>query len=316
MRTAGESKVGKRTLQRGWIWSGPLHVGGAGLYVLGGFPVLYWLRKAMLAALLVLSAWVAREAVFLLLESQGFEPAAWQGDTPDKLGVSSTQWVMTSGDRQLMASWVSPSPIAPAVLIFHGDEENIGNWAAIQKMLYQHGIASMVFDYSGYGASSGRPTVAHLREDALTALQAFQNRAAGASKRYLLGFSLGTAVLADILPDVQGQVDGAVIASGFATAREEAVKASRAPSWIAPLMPDVWDSEAALSRVNLPVLLLHSRSDEVIDYQQGLRLYHALQGPKRMVALEGLPHDAPVLPAYSQAYWQPVIAWLGPFRSG
>jgi pimeloyl-ACP methyl ester carboxylesterase len=86
-----------------------------------------------------------------------------------------------------------------------------------------------------------------------------------------------------------------------------AVATGLIPGWTAWAMPDVWDNEKRLAGIALPLLIVHSRSDEVIPYQHALRLCQAAQGPVRMVLLEGLPHDAPLDPARAAAFWNVVI---------
>jgi hypothetical protein len=62
-----------------------------------------------------------------------------------------------SGNHVLDAVLVKPeSSIAQAsVLICHGIGETVENWLGVQQLLAASGVASLVFDYSGYGRSSG-----------------------------------------------------------------------------------------------------------------------------------------------------------------
>ncbi|MGT2493835.1 hypothetical protein ACU4GD_33450 [Cupriavidus basilensis] len=53
-----------------------------------------------------------------------------------------------------------------------------------------------------------------------------------------------------------------MIAAGFTSAREAAVVTGRVPAWLARLLPEPWDNEMHLHRLQLPLLLVHSRADE------------------------------------------------------
>ncbi|MGO4330890.1 alpha/beta hydrolase [Cupriavidus sp. 2TAF22] len=280
----------------------------------GTRKVRYWLAGG---ACVLLAAAVARHALFLAVESDAFEPkpaSAADALTPDRLGAPSRQFAFASGERMLRASCVlAQSAEAPALLIYHGDEENLSDWASAQALLYRNGIASCVFDYSGYGASGGKPGVRNLREDGLAAYSQFLAATPQAARRYVMGFSLGSGALLDVVQALQPAPAGMVIAAGFTSAREAAVVTGRVPAWMARLLPEPWDNESHLRESRLPVLFVHSRADEVIPFAHAERLAGAAAGTRRLVALDGLPHDAAIEPERQDPFWAPIVGYL---RSG
>lgn len=182
---------------------------------------------AILLVLLLLAGF-GRQGIFWVVEHDAFITPRAGTLTPDAFGAPSQQLSFPSGERTLRASYVrAPDDNGPAVLIFHGDEEGISNCAEVQKRLHDDGISSLVFDYSGFGASTGRPTVENLHQDGLAAWQRFVAFAPSGTRRYVLGFSLRSAVLLDVVNRLQPPPDGIVIASGFASTREVAVATSR-----------------------------------------------------------------------------------------
>lgn len=269
------------------------------------------------AVCLLLAVVAARHALYAAIEEDAFEPkpaAPADAATPDSLGAPSRQFAFASGDRMLRASCVTAQTAqAPALLIYHGDEENISDWAHAQALLYRNGISSCVFDYSGYGGSGGKPGVRNLHDDGLAAWRRFVSDTPNASRRYVMGFSLGSGALLDVLDGLQPAPAGMVIAGGFASAKEAAVETGRVPAWIARLLPDPWDNEDELRQSRLPVLFVHSRADEVIPFTHAERLVRAAAGDKRLVAFSALPHDAPTDPAHEGEFWPPIIEYL---RSG
>lgn len=267
-----------------------------------------WRRAAALLAAVVLVALLTRHALFLIVEAEAFMTPPAGTQRPDAYGAASQQLSFASGERTLRASHVpAADPAAPAVIVFHGDEEELSRWAAVQARLHAAGLTSFVFDYSGYGASTGRPTVAHLRQDALAAWGRFVALTPGAARRVALGFSLGTAVLVDAAPQLEPPPQAVVLGAGFASAREMAVSLGLVPGWAAWALPDLWNSEASIASVAPPLLIVHSRSDEFVSFRDALRLCRAARAPRRLVALDGLTHDAPLDPSASNGFWQPVI---------
>lgn len=252
-----------------------------------------------------------RSLVFVAVEYAAFDTPAPGTLRPDALGVPSQPQVLDSDGRRLHASWVPvDDPRAPALLVFHGDGEDVSRWAAVQARLHAAGIASYVFDYSGYGASEGRPTLARLRQDAQAAWVRFVALTPQSRGRFALGFSLGTAVLVDVAPLLEPAPRGVVLGAGFASAREMAVLTGLIPGWAAWLLPDLWNSERDIARVAVPVLIVHSRADEDVPPADALRLCQAARAPRRLVMLEGLTHEAPLEPAQSAPFWDAVLGWV------
>lgn len=267
------------------------------------------LRILVAASLgLVLIAALGRHFVFKLIERDAFiTPPAGQL-TPDALGTRSMQFSFPSGAHVLRASHVAAAnDDAPALMIFHGDEEELSRWAAVQSYFHSFGVASFVFDYSGYGASTGRPTIDGLNRDGVAAYTRFVALTPGAKRRYVLGYSLGSAVLLDIAARLQPPPDGVIVAAGFASAREMAVATGLVPHWAAWVLPDVWNNEQRVGDLRPPVLIVHSRADELIPFAHAQRVCAATKAAGRLVAIESLSHDAPLGPLAAEDFWRPVI---------
>jgi len=276
-------------------------------------PSLYrrWLTGALGLAGLAVMAGLGRLLLYRAIEREAFVPGQVGTLRPDDLGVASRQFTFDSGDRALHGSWVAaPDPAAPALAVFHGDEECLADWAPVQALLHAAGISSFVFDYSGYGTSTGKPSVAHLRQDALAAFAQFRAATPGAARHYVMGYSLGSGVLLDVLEDLRPLPDGLVIGAGFCSARAAAVATGLVPGWLAWALPNPWDNIARLRAVKLPVMLVHSRRDETIPFRHAEHLARAPQGPSRLVVFENLPHNAAIETPFMKTFWAPVIAWL------
>jgi fermentation-respiration switch protein FrsA (DUF1100 family) len=168
-------------------------------------------------------------------------------------------------------------------------------------------VSSLSFDYSGFGASGGTPSPAALRRDARAAFLVFADSARDASRRVLLGTSLGAAVLLDAVTDLQAGADGIVLVGAFASAREVAVRSGRAPRLLAWLLPDLYDNVAAVRHVTKPLLVVHSAQDRVFPVADAERLLGAAAAPKKLLRLDRGAHTAYLSTA---ADWAPVIAFI------
>ncbi|WP_423194231.1 alpha/beta hydrolase [Cupriavidus sp. H18C2] len=271
----------------------------------------HWFFGALGLAGLAMAAGMGRLLLYRAIEREAFGPGQPGTLTPDDLGVTSHQFRFDSGDRSLHASWVAaPDPAAPALAVFHGDEESLADWAPVQALLHAAGISSFVFDYSGYGASSGTASVRRLRQDALAAYTQFRAAAPRAARHVVMGYSLGSGVLLDVLGGLQPLPDGVVIGAGFRSARAAAVATGLVPGWLAWALPNPWDNIARLRALKLPVMLIHSRCDATIPFHHAEHLVRATQGPSRLVVFECLPHNAAIDATCMNTFWAPVIGWL------
>jgi len=263
------------------------------------------------AAGLALAATLGRWLIFRAMERDAFVTGPLGDLTPDHLGVASRQTTFPSGTRTLHGSFVAaPERAAPTLCVFHGDQESLSDWAPVQAMLHAAGIGSFVFDYSGYGDSTGRPTVRNLRQDALAAYMQFLAATPDAVRRYVMGYSLGSGILLDIVGQLRPAPDGAVIGAGFRSARAAAVVTGRVPAWLAWMLPEPWNNAARIRKLRMPVLLIHSRQDQTIPFSHGEHLARMARAPSRLEIFEDLPHNAAIEPTYAAAFWAPVIAYL------
>src|SRR5271156_409617 len=82
--------------------------------------------------------------------------------TPAQFGVAWTPFSIDSGGRRLEASLVMAQPSCrdrAAVLLVHGRDESISDWAKAQAFLSRQCVSSIMFDYSGNGDSMGPATI-------------------------------------------------------------------------------------------------------------------------------------------------------------
>ncbi len=230
----------------------------------GSRPLKRWVAGV---AGVAVAASLGRWLVFRVMERDAFVTIPIGDVTPDHLGVPSRQYTFASGDRSLHASFVAaPDPSGPALCVFHGDSESLTDWAPVQAMLHAAGIGSFVFDYSGYGASTGRPSVRNLRQDALAGYLQFIAATPDAARRHVMGYSLGSGILLDVIGRLRPSSDGAVIGAGFRSARAAAVVTGRVPAWLAWMPPEPWNNAARIRKLRMPLLLIHSRQDQTIPF--------------------------------------------------
>lgn len=226
---------------------------------------------------------------------------------PECPGVSATQQTISSGRNRLDAVIVEPAGSQPraAVLICHGIGEVVSQWFPIQRIFAESGIASLGFDYSGYGRSTGHIDWNQCEQDAVSAFQVLKTLAP-AVPIAVLGFSLGTGIAPAILDRITS--DRLVLCAGYASFRS-AARSARIPRFLSALVPPIWSAEQALENCSLPILVVQGKNDGLFPMKMANELM-ACCGPRaELLVLPARSHNAPFYKP-TLDYWGPIISWL------
>jgi pimeloyl-ACP methyl ester carboxylesterase len=176
------------------------------------------------------------------------------------------------------------------VLFFHGNAGNISHRFEKFRVFRDLGVDTFSIDYRGYGRSEGQPNEEGTYRDALAAYEYLtQQRHILPRSLLVYGESLGAAVAADLASKVD--VRGLVLEEGFTSVADVG-------QGMFPFLPVRWlvrnkyDTLSKLPRINVPLLILHSRDDEFFNMRHAERLLAAANEPKQLVELRGGHNDA------------------------
>lgn len=154
----------------------------------------------------------------------------------------------------------------PALLWFHGNGETVAGLASVLREFRPAHAALLAMDFRGYGASTGRPTVANALQDADAAFAYLRSRPDVDSGRIVVyGRSVGTGPAVHLA--ATHQVAGLVLESAFTSLR--AMARVHYPMFPAFLAGRGFDNLDAISRVTCPVLFVHGAQDGTIPIGMG-----------------------------------------------
>jgi uncharacterized protein len=226
---------------------------------------------------------------------------------PDCRAVSGTEHTIPSGKNRLDAVYVQPATGSPrsALLICHGIGEIVPQWFPIQRIFAEGGIASLVFDYSGYGRSTGHPDFLQLEQDAISSFQLLQRLAPG-TPISLLGFSLGSGIAPAILNRVSP--DRLILCAPYTSFRS-AARAAWFPSFLSFLVPPIWSAREVLCNCTLPILIVQGDRDRLFQAHMAHELQACTNGRADLLILPARSHNAPFYNPQPE-YWNPIINWL------
>ena len=231
--------------------------------------------------------------------------------TPAQFGVAWTPFFIDSDGRRLEASLVMAQPLCRdrvAVLLVHGRDESLSDWAKAQAFLSKQCVSSILFDYSGNGDSGGAPNIANLNADVIAAYGVFVQKFPKPWRRCVLGHSMGNALMLHGFPSFVPPPDCVVVANAFSSV-EDFARSGGAPPLFAMLLRGVWDNVEAIKAVKAPLMLVHSDADETIPASMPKRLEEAAPANAERVTLHGFSHDA-LYEQPSLDWWKPVLVFV------
>lgn len=220
-------------------------------------------------------------AMFLLQGSMIYFPATGREDerTQADAGLDYETVSLTTEDSIRIEAWYVPAPEARGVvLLTHGNAGNITHWVDYAVLFHRLGYATLMLEYRGYGRSKGKPSEKGTYADARAAWRYLRTERDYPARRIVLvGESLGGAVAARLA--AEAQVGALVLASAFTSVPDLAAETY---PWIPArqLARYHYDTLTALASVSCPVLIAHSRQDELVRFHHGERLFAAAKEPK------------------------------------
>ncbi len=253
----------------------------------------------------------ARGIIYLVAEKEAMITKGPMPGTPLESGMPYEELVIQSGRRQLQAWWVpanASNDSHQAILIYHGNTETIPEWIPALRYLWDRGISTFIFDYSGFGRSSARATFPNLRADAVAARRLFEGKA-GSREKYLLGLSLGSGVLLEGHAELTPGAHGVILVAAFSSLTDIALAWHVVPPPLARLAPRAYDNASHISLVSLPVLIIHSTEDQLFPTRMAEKLLSAANDPKNLVLVHRLKHND-MLEGQHAAYLAPVLDYL------
>jgi fermentation-respiration switch protein FrsA (DUF1100 family) len=211
---------------------------------------------------------------------------------PPNERVQDVELLTATGTR--IHAWWCPTegwrPEQGAVLYSHGNAGNLSHRGeGVARWQEQMGQAVLIYDYPGYGKSSGRPDEAGCYAAALAAYEWLIAEKQVPPQRILLyGGSLGGGVAVDVA--VSRPYRAMVLVSTFTSIPDMA-------RTIYPWLPARWllrnrfDSLAKIGRCCRPLFVAHGTADRLVPFRQGERLFAAAPEPKRFFPMRGYDHN-------------------------
>jgi len=204
--------------------------------------------------------------------------------TPDELGLDFEKVTLKTDDGLRLSSWYVPAGNSEMTVLFcHGNGGNMMHRLDSINIIYNLGLNCLVFDYRGYGNSEGKPTEEGTYLDAKAAYKWLTEQKKIAPENIIIfGRSLGGSIAAQLASQVGAA--SLIIESTFTSYVDIGKK-------FYPYMPVRFFARFSyktidyIRDVHFPVMIIHSRNDDLIPFEFGLELYEAANEPKEFVEI-------------------------------
>jgi uncharacterized protein len=222
-----------------------------------------------------------------------FQPSRTVQRTPADLGVKFNDVTLPLHGDQLAGWWVpSDDPQARTLLYLHGNAGNVGANADDVVRLRRTGLNIFIFDYRGYGASTGGPPREKLLyEDAERAWKYLvAERNIPPAHIAIYGHSLGGAVAIDLAS--KHPEAGALITDGAFTSIADLSSRMSYAAYLPVrlILTERFDSISKIGSIHVPQLFLHGEADRMNPPAMARRLFDAAPGPKQIALIPGGGH--------------------------
>jgi fermentation-respiration switch protein FrsA (DUF1100 family) len=227
---------------------------------------------------------------------------------PADLGLDYENVLFRTADDIVLSGWYIPVKDAKfTFLICHGNGGNIAYALDTVNIINELGFDCFIFDYRGYGTSQGSPTEEGTYLDAQAAYDwLIKEKKISPQNIIILGKSLGGSIAAHLASNVE--VKGLIVESGF-TSYADIGQKFYPYLMVRPFARYGFNTFEYIKKANCPILIIHSRTDEVVPFEFGLRLYEqAAKEPKEFLEIFGSHNDGFL---YSgQIYREGLSGWV------
>ncbi|MGM0982990.1 MAG: alpha/beta hydrolase [Pseudomonadota bacterium] len=210
--------------------------------------------------------------------------------TPRDRGLAYESVTLRTGDDLRLDAWWVPAQATRGSLLFlHGNAGNISHRLDSIEQFHRLGLSVLILDYRGYGKSEGSPSEDGTALDARSGWRWLRETAdLPPDEIVVFGRSLGAAVAANLARELKGEARPAalILESPFRSVPELAQR-------LYPILPARWlsrfdyDTAAYVAQSEAPVLVIHSREDDIIPFAEGEAVHEAAPEPKRLLVIGG-----------------------------
>ena len=177
-----------------------------------------------------------------------------------------------------LKSWHSYlNPNKKTILFFHGNAGELGARTYKLNKFNDLDLNFLIISWRGFSGNNGKPTEQGLYKDAQKAVEWLEKKGINKKDIILYGESLGTGIAVELA--TKNEYSGIILESPY-TSMIDMGKRFYPFLPISILQKDKYNSLKKLSMIKSPILVLHGKSDTLVPFYMGKKIYDAANEPK------------------------------------
>ena len=224
--------------------------------------------------------------MYLFQHNLIYAPHKYLHADPEQAGLDFEEVYLETADGVTIHGWFVPAAEERGVVLFcHGNAGNISHRLPTLKYLHSLNMSTFIFDYRGFGNSQGKPTEEGTYNDVMAAWYYLTgDRGVPAGNIFIMGRSLGGAVAAELA--ASSEPAGIILESTFTSIPE--LGREMFPFLPVNLLARYrYATREKISSFSSPVMIIHSREDELIPFRHGRTLYELAPRPRHFLEISG-----------------------------
>lgn len=203
---------------------------------------------------------------------------------------------LNSGDGEINAIHFKNKNPKGVILYFHGNAGSLNSWASLGEEFLKTGYDFFIFDYRGYGKSTGPRSEQSFHKDGLM-LYDYLKKSFKEEQIVLYGRSLGSGFATKVASENNPKT--LILETPYHNFKSVAkyhfpfLPVGLILRWTIPT--NEW-----ITKVKSPILIFHGTEDEVIPYEQAILLKELIKEQDTFVTLnEGTHSNVTAFPEYA-----------------
>ncbi|MFA5855029.1 MAG: alpha/beta fold hydrolase [Candidatus Gracilibacteria bacterium] len=231
------------------------------------------IRSRLRTACLVFLGCLLIPLVFLICAATKFYPMILYPSPKDEGPAAPAGAALisleTDSGQAVESLYFSAKDDNPTLVYFHGNNETIKTCTDLVQKSANSGLGIAIMEYPGYGNLPGEPNEKTIYESAETLIEYLQNQGVPQEKTIIMGYSLGTGTAAEM---ASRNLGAKLILIAPYTSVPDVAESIVALPCMDFLIPEHFETLEKSSKIQIPTLIIHSKKDQVIPYEMGLKL--------------------------------------------
>lgn len=204
---------------------------------------------------------------------------------PNALGTNLNAWLISPLNNE----------VSTTIFVLHGNAGNVFTQHSIFLKLLEQGYQLAIVDYSGFGFSAGKATRKNTLLDATSFFDYFSKhpRVENTTK-ILYGQSYGGHLAIVVGQQKQKELAGIIVEGSFTSPKDIAAYQSGFGVFARILTRKMFSAIDEISKIDIPLIVVHSVNDEIIPYEMGEELFSNATEPKLFMKTDNCHICAPL----------------------